>query len=1006
MQAQEWASDWAALTAGVRELRTEAAGPVFTLGPRAFPVVVAPSGEPVVSAAHWPQAGGRIVALGHSGWLSSAAMGHADTLALVCNAVRWVAKKDAPRVATLWMEGSSTALGARFAGLRVAQALDDVTLASADVLVLGERTTNADTRSRAALRRWLSAGGGLVCALCPWGWMQLSKSDLAESWLQQLVWEAGLAFGPSCAFGPHRVGSAAPDAASHSLLALRCAAWDLARATAAVAPPTATPFSDAVLQLVRGQPAHPLTQSTVVQAWLRTPPRQLVGPDDDADCCALVLPPPPAWRVQACASMTHGVRSLHVGDAIWGPAFPFGADACAIVMARASSGNAEVPVVAAARHPRSGGRVVALGHSTTLQAAWQRAHADHARFISNCLVWASGLSALPVTVVALHCSPALDTRCFSVVPSLRHLKAGVVVALGEGDLSETDVAAIAAHVATGGGLVTAMCPWGWCQLHPHSALTDAAPQRLIGEVGLCFTAGYTSPTTGTGFVVTNDPTLPHVNVALDVLTHFHGRSRPVSELHLDAREQLEAASRLASEALPHVPSTAPLLVRASALADAIGAARVPSAEAPIRAATSPLERFAVSVGLALRAHLPAERIRAHPAHAVFPGPCPTSAAAPNAVRTLQVDCVRQQRWVSTGLYACAGGVVRASCSAACGLALRIGCHCDSLVGLEDWARIPEVTLQQAMPCTVASAFGGLLYVVVPENPAAAAAVVSVRIEGAFVDAPTYWAGRTTAAQWAQVRRTSVAPWAELVTSKVCITVPASCVRDLADPAPLLQFWDRVSDAAADLASLPRERAWPWRYVADVAISAGYMHAGYPCMTHLDAAPRLVDVELLRREGEWGLFHELGHNHQAPEWTFDGTLEVTCNLFTCYINHVVVGLPLHGTQKDLTPDARAARFRRHVHEGVPWAVWKQEPFLALIMYLQVVEAFGWGPIRSAIAQYRTGKVPAPVNDDQKRDTWMVTLSRCCNRNLGPFFVQWGVPVSQVALASIALLPEWR
>lgn len=58
-----------------------------------------------------------------------------------------------------------------------------------------------------------------------------------------------------------------------------------------------------------------------------------------------------------------------------------------------------------------------------------------------------------------------------------------------------------------------------------------------------------------------------------------------------------------------------------------------------------------------------------------------------------------------------------------------------------------------------------------------------------------------------------------------------------------------------------------------------MHSGYPIMTHLDAAPRMVNLAALRSVGEWGLFHELGHNHQADAWTFDGTVEVTCNLFS-------------------------------------------------------------------------------------------------------------------------------
>ena len=128
---------------------------------------------------------------------------------------------------------------------------------------------------------------------------------------------------------------------------------------------------------------------------------------------------------------------------------------------------------------------------------------------------------------------------------------------------------------------------------------------------------------------------------------------------------------------------------------------------------------------------------------------------------------------------------------------------------------------------------------------------------------------------------------ELATSKVIVSVPSSVIRDLDDPEPVLKIWDEVLDAAADLACRPRVRERPERYVADVQISAGYMHSGYPIMTHLDAAKAMVSAEMMRK-GQWGLFHELGHNHQDGMWTFGGTGEVTCNLFSLYILETVCG----------------------------------------------------------------------------------------------------------------------
>lgn len=56
--------------------------------------------------------------------------------------------------------------------------------------------------------------------------------------------------------------------------------------------------------------------------------------------------------------------------------------------------------------------------------------------------------------------------------------------------------------------------------------------------------------------------------------------------------------------------------------------------------------------------------------------------------------------------------------------------------------------------------------------------------------------------------------------------------------------------------------------------AGYMHSGYPIVTHLDVCEKtcrecLYDIDNLRKNGSWGLFHEFGHNMQRGEWTFEG-----------------------------------------------------------------------------------------------------------------------------------------
>jgi hypothetical protein len=183
-----------------------------------------------------------------------------------------------------------------------------------------------------------------------------------------------------------------------------------------------------------------------------------------------------------------------------------------------------------------------------------------------------------------------------------------------------------------------------------------------------------------------------------------------------------------------------------------------------------------------------------------------------------------------------------------------------------------------------------------------------------------------------------------------------------------------------------------------------MHAGYPIMTHLDAAKRFVDLERLSTKGDWGMFHEMGHNHQHRDWTFSGTGEVTVNLFSLYLMETVCEKGIG--HKAMSPESIAKSRALYEKGGRDFGHWKRKPFLALIMYHQMREAFGWDAYKRVFAEYRDlADYERPKNDAQKRDQWLVRMSKTVKRNLGPFFESWGVPVSKKARKAVADLPEW-
>jgi hypothetical protein len=196
-------------------------------------------------------------------------------------------------------------------------------------------------------------------------------------------------------------------------------------------------------------------------------------------------------------------------------------------------------------------------------------------------------------------------------------------------------------------------------------------------------------------------------------------------------------------------------------------------------------------------------------------------------------------------------------------------------------------------------------------------------------------------------------------------------------------------------------------VADQQISAGYMHAGYPIMTHLDAAAFMTNAaDLQAGRNAWGLFHELGHNHQSPLWTFDGTGEVTVNLFTMYTLETVCGVPVGDGWWWKEEDRQRLIVRHLRRDKASFEKWKGDPSTALIMYIQMQRAFGWETYKRVFAEYRDlPDAEKPRGEQAERDQWMERFSRATGRNLGPFFQAWGVPTSDEARARVADLEPW-
>lgn len=704
--------------------------------------------------------------------------------------------------------------------------------------------------------------------------------------------------------------------------------------------------------------------------------------------------------------------------AVWG-------DQSDIVLSAGADGGVQVPLVAIANLGK--GSLAALTHSSyatadSMNGDTQTLMLRLVRWCASTLPVAEGNASLEQLKVATNnkefadwitsqggIATLLDLE--AIKDSSNASKVDVVVYCGTPSLDEAK--ALAAATRLGQGLIVAQTGWGWQQLSNDAPMRTNPWNIALADAGIAWTSEYADDTAADAFFVTEPSPLSHGTRAL---AFFKDRQTnpPASKPTREEASQLRQASRSLMDMARFAQD--PATLEALGAVEASVANRIPTESEPIRAHEG-LVRMAlarvVANDIENAASADPASIKLHPASKAFPGEIPADAPRIAASATINL---KTPAWHSTGLYVPPGEIVTLTVTpsdedakralARGRVAVRVGCHTDQLWHLRDWQRVPSISTRIPLvegANRIASPFGGTLYIDVDNNirlqPAS-----NLRVDAqGVVAAPLFVRGKTSLEDWRASIRSAPAPWAELASDKVILSVPSSSIRDLDDPEALMAVWDQILDNTADLVVIPHERTRPERYAADVQISAGYMHSGYPIMVPLEAAADMVSVDRLRN-GTWGLFHELGHNHQESEWTFDGTGEVTVNLFSLYLMETICNKPVGKGHEAL--DERNTRMARHVAMGAPFDKWKSDPFLALHMYLQVREAFGWEPYKQAFAAYqKLSRDERPKNDDEKRDMWLVQISTATGRNLGPFFQAWGIPTSEAARTSVSHLPDW-
>jgi len=681
---------------------------------------------------------------------------------------------------------------------------------------------------------------------------------------------------------------------------------------------------------------------------------------------------------------------------IWGTmAFP--------ILSAPDKDGVEIAVAAAAGYAK--GRVILFGHNSYLDGS---AGGDHARLIENCVKWAGakdkprvGLKGVKKDVFE---AAGFRAESLSEVTADSLADFEVVVINIQGITSSAEGAALAEFIKKGGGVIAGMTGWAFSQTSGGKELAIAhGVNQALMAAGVAIT-DMSAFDNVRGFEARRE--LPLMMNASTAILAMKKQREGGPALDAQAIKQATNAIQIALAAQPPDRSSLRDAVTAALGTSCGEAGPLPTPERPLTTAKDNAARLRLGMETRVLRLAGGEAATAHPAHVFFPGK--SDDTAPRITREVTVNPAIPG-WTSTGLYAAAGETITVKVPAeiaAQGYAVRIGCHSDTLYHLDSWQRAPDITKSvslAAVETRTASAFGGLVYIEVPGS-ARQTTAFTASLQGA-IPAPYFVLGQHTDEQWSSEIKKQPGIWSELACSNLIITLPTSVAQTIQNPTELMTFWQKVVEAQDDVSNQTTERRRPERIVSDIQISAGYMHSGYPIMIPTSAAPEMVTFNRIKFPG-WGFYHEIGHNHQRRTFTFDGTGEVTNNVIGMYCYHEVLKKDWLIGHTAITPDQRKANIEKIKRASDKWQTWKSEPFTALVTYIQLVQEFGWESWRRYLHSFADRSFgPEPKSDDEARDQFLVRYSKIVNKNLGPFFEFWGIPVSSTARAQVGHLEAW-
>lgn len=221
----------------------------------------------------------------------------------------------------------------------------------------------------------------------------------------------------------------------------------------------------------------------------------------------------------------------------------------------------------------------------------------------------------------------------------------------------------------------------------------------------------------------------------------------------------------------------------------------------------------------------------------------------------------------------------------------------------------------------------------------------------------------------------------------------------------ISAWDKVWDYTNEVYGLKETYSGTAKkhpqfiQIANPDTGAGYAYATNYYVSFQKQTNASRDLFTRRPSDQWGLWHEIGHTYQTPQYNWSGLGEVTVNISSLYVQQKLVGGESRVDQPALITKMKQLFATPIANKDYNS---QSDLFVKVAMFWQLQMAFGDNFYPTLAQLYRTDYVGVA----DKQQAFVQITSKLVNRNLLPFFEKWGVKVSDETKTIVSKLPPLK